>query len=73
MQEAIYEDRLKYGLAAKLFLGSIVGGLLLLMIRTFPHGEMIGEIIMLAPSIFILILLFAVMPRKFQIFDDRIQ
>ena len=73
MQEAIYEDRLKYSLAAKLFLGSMVVGPLFLRVWTVPRGEMIGEIIMFATLIFILIFLFVLLPRKFQIFDDRIK
>jgi len=73
MQEAIYEDRLKYGLAVKLFLGSIVVGVLLLKVWTVSRGEMIGEIIMFATLIFILIFLFVLLPRKFQVFDDRIK
>ncbi len=73
MPEAIYEDNLKYGFILKLVLGLTIGMLLALTIWIFYLGEVIGGTIMLITVIFTIILLFALIPRKYQICNDRIK
>ncbi|RJS71710.1 hypothetical protein CW714_05300 [Methanophagales archaeon] len=73
MPEAIYEDNLKCGFILKLVLCLAIGVLLALTIWIFYLGEVIGGIIILITLIFTIILLFALIPRKYQICNDRIK
>ena len=73
MPEAIYEDNLKCGFILKLVLCLAIGVLLALTIWIFYLDEVIGGIIILITLIFTIILLFALIPRKYQICNDRIK
>jgi len=73
MPEAIYEDNLKCGFILKLVLCLAIGVLLALTIWGFYLGELIDGIIMLITLIVTIISLFALIPRKYQICNDRIK
>jgi len=72
MQEVIYEERLKLGLVLKLVLITL-GMLIGLTIWSFYMSEVVGAWILLIVTVSTAILFFAVIPRKYHIFDDKLK
>lgn len=73
MQEVIYEERLKLGLVLKLVLIFTLGMLICLTAWSFYISEVVSAWILLIVLVFTAILFFVVIPRKYQIFDDRLK
>jgi len=73
MQEVIYEERLKLGLVLKLVLIFTLGMLICLTAWSFYISEVVSAWILLIVLVFTAILLFVVIPRRYQIFDDRLK
>ena len=73
MQKAIYEEKLKIGLSLKVLLIFTFGVIIGLTIWSFHTGETIGAWILSIVLVFTAVLLFAVLPRKYQIFNDKIK
>lgn len=73
MQEVIYEERLKLGLVLKLVLIFTLGILICLTAWSFYISEVVSAWILLIVLVFTAILFFVVIPRKYQIFDDKLK
>jgi len=73
MQEVIYEERLKLGLVLKLVLIFTLGMLICLTAWSFYISEVVSAWILLIVLVFTAILFFVVIPRKYQIFDDKLK
>lgn len=73
MQKVVYEEKLKIGLSLKVLLMFTFGVIIGLTVWSFHTGETIGAWILSIVLVFTAVLLFAVLPRKYQIFSDKIK
>jgi len=73
MHKVVYEEKLKIGLSLKVLLMFTFGVILVLTVWSFHTGETIGAWILSIVLVFTAVLLFAVLPRKYQIFSDKIK
>ena len=73
MQKVVYEEKLKIGLSLKVLLMFTFGVIIGLTVWSFHTGETVGAWILLIVLVFTAVLLFAVLPRKYQIFSDKIK
>lgn len=73
MQKLVYEEKLKIGLSLKVLLMFTSGVIIGLTVWSFHTGETIGAWILSIVLVFTAVLLFAVLPRKYQIFSDKIK
>ena len=68
----IYEDKPRYDLWLELILGSILA-LTLILGLVFLTVDIIGAWVMFGTTLFDALLFRAIMPRRFQIFEDRVR
>jgi len=73
MQKLVYEEKLKIGLSLKVLLMFTFGVIIGLTVWSFHTGETVGAWILSIVLVFTAVLLFAVLPRKYQIFSDKIK
>lgn len=73
MQKLVYEEKLKIGLSLKVLLMFTSGVIIGLTVWSFHTGETVGAWILSIVLVFTAVLLFAVLPRKYQIFSDKIK
>jgi hypothetical protein len=73
MQKVIYEDQLEIGFILKLVFIFVFGVIIGPAIWFLHIGETVGALILLIVLILTAVLLFALMPRKYQIFFDRVK
>ncbi len=73
MQKAIYEEKLKIGLVLKILFIFIFGVIIVPTTWLFYMGKTVGAWILLIILVFTTMLLFAILPRKYQIFNNKIK
>ena len=73
MQKAIHEEKLKIGLVLKVLFIFTFGVIIVPTTWLFHMGKTVGAWILLIILVFTAMLLFVVLPRKYQIFNDRIK
>ncbi len=69
----VYEDDPVYGIFLKLIMVLVPTGLLILSVYLWLSGEVSGAIALFAESLLVIVIFWAVFPRKYQIFEDQIR
>jgi hypothetical protein len=72
MAELVYEDTPRYDLWLKLILGSVLALTLILGFVLLPT-DIVAACVMLGVTLFDALLFRAILPRRFQIFQDRVK
>ncbi len=71
--KVVYEERLKLGLVLKIVIGFVFGVLLIQMTIFAVIGRMEGVYILILTVVFVAALFFAIIPRRYQILEDRLK
>jgi hypothetical protein len=72
MKELLYEDRPRYGLLLKIVVWGIIAVMLIMAITQFDSSRE-DAVASIGTAVFILLIFWAVMPRKYCIYEDRIK
>ncbi|OYT28433.1 hypothetical protein B6U98_05060 [Thermoplasmatales archaeon ex4572_165] len=73
MQKTIYEETLKIGLVLNIIFIFTSCAILIPTIYSLYLGEIIATLILLISLVFTLIIIYAVLPKKYQIYNDKIK
>ena len=68
----VYEDTARYDLWIKLILGTVLAATLTPLVLTSPENNA-GYLVSLGTAVFVILLFWSIMPRRFQIFEDRLR
>jgi hypothetical protein len=72
MKELLYEDRPRYGLLLKIVVWGILAVMLVMAITMFDSSRE-EAFVSIGTAVFILLIFWAVMPRKYCIYEDKIK
>jgi hypothetical protein len=72
MTTLLYEDRPRYGLWLKILLWGFIAVMLITAITTFDSNRE-DALALIGTAVFIVLVFWAVMPRKYCIYEDRIK
>jgi len=73
LKNLIYEDTARYDLGLKILLGGILGLTLVLGIASLLWQDVEAALVMFGVTLFVALLFKAILPQRFQIFEDGVR